>query len=352
MVPSAGRSTVRERSSAPDTVGVIVFGCCAGWALVSAAGREARPEGVLLALLAVAAGYACGRICGALLPAAAAGAAALAGALPAFTAPYDLPAAVVEPAPGHAAASAAQVALAAGAACCGAWAARSPAVRGGLRLMAAGIAVAALVLGSAAGCAAALAVLLLSLAAARMPRLPGLAGLALAAAVLAGGSWAMAEDLLPAGLAVSLEGQLTEHRVMLWRDAVGLAREHPVLGAGPDRFGDLSETVRQAVGSDGKPHSAPLQQAAEQGIPGVALLGAAFGWMLFALWRSSRPTPVVLTAAASLTALAALATIGNALSFVQVTVAAGVLAGLATARPLHEDALAGAVAAPVREPAR
>ncbi|MFH0252125.1 hypothetical protein ACG5V6_28450, partial [Streptomyces chitinivorans] len=63
----------------PDAAGAALLGCCAGWALLCAAGRDARPEGVLLAVLAVAAGYACGRIGGSLLPAAAPAGAALAG---------------------------------------------------------------------------------------------------------------------------------------------------------------------------------------------------------------------------------------------------------------------------------
>ncbi|SED41224.1 hypothetical protein [Streptomyces melanosporofaciens] len=68
----------------------------------------------------------------------------------------------------------------------------------------------------------------------------------------------------------------------------------------------------------------------------MILLGAAFGWMLHALWRSPRPTPVVLTAAATLTALAVVSCLGNALSFSQITAGAGLLAGLATAR-LNDD---------------
>ncbi len=86
--------------------------------------------------------------------------------------------------------------------------------------------------------------------------------------------------------------------------------------------------------SDGKPHSAPLQQLAEQGVIGLFLLAAAFCWMLYALWRTARPTPVALTAGAALTALASIAAVGNALSFTTVSVGAGLLAGLATARPL------------------
>jgi len=59
-----------------------------------------------------------------------------------------------------------------------------------------------------------------------------------------------------------------------------------------------------------------------------------FFWMLFALWRTARPTPVALTAGAALTALGAIAAVGNALSFTTVSVGAGLLAGLATARPI------------------
>lgn len=163
-------------------------------------------------------------------------------------------------------------------------------------------------------------------------RLLGLVGLALAAGLAVGATWAVAEDVLPDGLTVSLEGPLTTNRVQLWADAARLAEEHPVLGIGPDRFAELSPTAQQTLGSDGKPHSAALQQAAEQGVVGLVLLGAAFGWLLYVLWRSPRSTAVALTAGAALTALAALASVGNALSFTPVTAGAGLLAGLASAR--------------------
>ncbi|OKK12967.1 hypothetical protein AMK09_29785 [Streptomyces sp. CB02488] len=47
--------------NASDAAGAVILAACAIWSLISAAGRETRPEGVLLALLAVAAGFACGR---------------------------------------------------------------------------------------------------------------------------------------------------------------------------------------------------------------------------------------------------------------------------------------------------
>ncbi|MGP3953301.1 hypothetical protein [Streptomyces sp. 7N604] len=117
MAPSAAGPAVRERGGAADVPGVVVIGCCAGWALTTAAGRESRPEGMLLALLAVAAtGYACGRIGGAVLPVAAPALAALAGVALAVTAPYGPLGAAADPVPGHTGASAAQFAAAARAA--------------------------------------------------------------------------------------------------------------------------------------------------------------------------------------------------------------------------------------------
>ncbi|MGW1091801.1 O-antigen ligase family protein, partial [Streptomyces sp. NPDC002596] len=77
MTARAGRYGARERGSASDAAGAVILAACAIWSLISAAGRETRPEGVLLALLAVAAGFACGRICGTLLPVATAAVAAV-----------------------------------------------------------------------------------------------------------------------------------------------------------------------------------------------------------------------------------------------------------------------------------
>ncbi|WP_327712758.1 O-antigen ligase family protein [Streptomyces sp. NBC_00464] len=335
-----------EDGNASDIAGALILAACAIWSLISAAGRETRPEGVLLALLAVAAGFACGRICGTLLPVATAAVAALAALGMALVWRHGMPGATatVDTAPGHTGAGAALLVLAAGAACCAAAAARRESLRFALRLLALGTACASLGLGSVTGFAAALGVLLCSLAAVRTRRrLLALAGLALAAGLMAGLSWAVAQDVLPGGLTVSLEGRLTSYRVQLWQDAARLAGQHPWLGIGPDRFADLSPTAQQTLGSDGKPHSAALQQAAEQGVVGVVLLAAAFGWLLYVLWRSPRSTAVALTAGAALTALAALASVGNALSFTPVTAGAGLLAGLASARrPIGAGGPAGA----------
>jgi O-antigen ligase len=377
-------SAVGERNNgAADFTGVLVLGACAAWALITAAGRDARPEGLLLAVLAVGAGYATGRIAGAVLPVGAAAGAGVAGVVLAFFGPtsaHVIPGGIEFAGPqGRSGVTAALLTLAVGAFCCAAWASPPRTVRRTvLRLLAAGTVVCALLVGTPVGSAAALAVLVCSLALGRVRRRPVfLAALTLAAGAVTGAAFAVAQGGLPHGATVALHKQLTGHRVELWRDALSITREHPVLGAGPDSFGELSETARgtggkvtvaeegtfaeetadetpdvtsdetsddaagQAVDGqgtasapDGKPHSAPLQVAAEQGLPGLALLASAFGWLLLALRASPRTTPVALTAAAALSALAALAAIGNALSFTQVTAGAGLLAGIACARRL------------------
>ncbi|MBV2352903.1 O-antigen polymerase [Streptomyces sp. J2-1] len=312
---------------------MVLLGACAAWSLITAAAGGGRPEGVLLAVLAVTAGCAVGRISGALMPVAAPVVGAAAALVPAVLLP-DFPFGPGTAIPlGHTGATAALFALATGALCCAAWSAPVAAVRAGLRLAALGVVLTAASAGSVAGCAAGAVVLLCSLAAGSMPqRGVGVVGLAVAVAVTAAGVWAVAAGALPGGLADAVRSRVTAQRAEEWRDALRLAREHWALGVGPGRLGELSGLGARA---DARPHSAPLQQVAEQGVTGVLLLAAAFGWALHALWRSQRSTPVALTAGATLTALAAIAALGNALSFTVVTAGAGLLVGWATARPLR-----------------
>ncbi len=320
MTSAAGPDEDSDRRNVSDAAGVVVLGACAAWSLIAAAVHDGRPEGVLLAILAVAAGYAAGRISGALLPVAAPCAEALAGVALTLSVPHLSPGPQIVAPLGPAGATAAVLTLSAG-----------------LRALAAGIAVTAAVLGSTTGFVACSAVLLCSLAAGHLRhRGVGLAGLALAATSVTALTWTVAGNAMPGGLAAWLETQLTRHRVELWHDALAMAGRDPALGVGPGRFGEFSTTATMTLSSDGKPHSAPLQQAAEQGVVGVLLLAAAFCWMLFALWRTTRPTPVALTAGVALTALAAIAAVGNALSFTAVSVGAGLLAGMATARPMAD----------------
>jgi len=316
---------------------VLVLAACAAWALITGAVHQGRPEGVLLAVLAVAAGYACGRIGGALLPVAAPCAGALAGAALAVTGPGlaagPRPAASL----GQVGATAAVLALSTGAACCAARAASAPALRLGLHLMA--VAVATTAVAASAGAVICCAGVLLGSPAVGRTRHRGavLAVLAAVPVVVAGTIWALAARALPGEAAGVLADLLTGHRVGLWQEALSLAHRHPVAGIGPGRFADFSTVAAPHPLPDGTPHSALLQQAVEQGLVGVALSAAAWVWVMHALWRSERPTPVVLAAGVALTVVASVALLGDALSFTAVPVGAGLLAGMATARPLTEE---------------
>ncbi|MER7225884.1 O-antigen polymerase, partial [Streptomyces rubradiris] len=133
---------------------MLLLGACAAWSLISAAARGGRPEGMLLAVLALAAGYAAGRISGAVLPVAAPCVGAAAGLGLTVALPDLSPGPWYAGPLGPAGATAALLALAAGAACCAAWAARVPALRIGLAALACATVPAGLALGSAAGCVA------------------------------------------------------------------------------------------------------------------------------------------------------------------------------------------------------
>ncbi|MFI0896131.1 O-antigen ligase family protein [Streptomyces sp. NPDC020983] len=339
-----GPADRNRRRGLTDAAGVAVLGCASAWALVAAAGRPARPEGTLLAVLAVSAGYALGRVLGALLPALAPAAAATTVLALVLAPDGRLTARGGAPPLGYPNADAALLVLAAGAACCAAWTVRDRPRRIALRTAGLGAAAAALALGSAAGCTAGVAVVLWSLTAARLRhRLPALAALGLATALAVGATCAVAAGALPAGPSASLTGRPAQTRADLWHRAVTLAEDHPLRGVGPERFADADGAdadpfAAPATGPAApSPQSAPLQLAAEQGLPGVALLAASFAWLLTALGRSPRPTPVVLTAGATLTALAMLAAVDHVLSYAVVTAGAGFVAGVTTARPLAPE---------------
>lgn len=207
MTSVAGSAEDGDRRNVSDAVGVLVLGASATWSLITAAAHDGRPEGVLLALLAVAAGYAAGRISGALLPVAAPCAAALTGLGLAVGLPHLTPGPEIVAPLGHAGATAALLTLATGAACCAAWTTGSPALRLLLRLVAVGIAVASAALGSASGLVTCAAVLLCSLAAGQMRhRGAGIAGLTLAAIAVTGLTWAVAGNAVPDGLTETLRG--------------------------------------------------------------------------------------------------------------------------------------------------
>lgn len=327
-----------SRSTGADVAGVLLVASCAGWALASAAGRQARPEGMLLDLLAVAAGCALGRVGGAVLPAGTPALAALAvgswvlatlhGIGENFLFSLLLPEA----------ASAALLSLAVGMACCAAVRCAPGPGRVLLLLFAVALAAAEPLTGSALGLGTAVGTVLCTLLALRLRRrLPALLVLGTVPLLVVGATLAVAETDHGDGaswLPAAVSRRLPEYRVQLWQDATELARQHPLRGVGPERFEETSETAQQR--SPTQPaDSIALEQAAEQGLPGVALLGMAMVWALFSLWRSPRSTPLVVTVAAALSGMAIHGALQDVLSKAAVVGAAGILLGVATSQPMR-----------------
>ncbi len=133
----------------------------------------------------------------------------------------------------------------------------------------------------------------------------------------------------PGPLGGVIEGSVGERRALLWRDAVDIVREHPVVGAGPGSFRELSRTAiddRDAVWA----HHGFLQVGAETGVPGFVLLVALFVWGFARLWAGP-PDAITSLGAASLAALGVHASIDYVMHFPAIPLAAAVLVGAATA---------------------
>jgi O-antigen ligase len=130
---------------------------------------------------------------------------------------------------------------------------------------------------------------------------------------------------------------LSSRRVQLWHDAVAMVSDDPVRGVGPGRFSLESPTAR--ADPDARwAHSAALQQAAEQGVPGAVLLGAMVAWAFAVLIRSPRPDPVIACALAGLIAFAVQASVDYIAYFPAIPAVLVFLLGVATA-PLPPEGL-------------
>lgn len=126
---------------------------------------------------------------------------------------------------------------------------------------------------------------------------------------------------------------IDERRALLWRDAAVIARAHPLSGAGPGRFSEESPTARNDADARWA-HSGFLQQAAEQGAVGLALLFALFGWGFVGLWRAGIDDPFTALGALALAALGFHASVDYVLHFPAVPLVAAALVGAAmTPRP-------------------
>ncbi|MGH9283670.1 MAG: O-antigen ligase family protein, partial [Acidimicrobiales bacterium] len=123
---------------------------------------------------------------------------------------------------------------------------------------------------------------------------------------------------------------LDERRVLLWRDAAAIAHRHPIDGSGPGSFAALSPTARRDADARWA-HSGFLQQGAEAGAVGMALLLAAFGWGFSRLWQAGMQGAFPALGALALAALGLHASLDYVLHFPAVPLVASALVGAATA---------------------
>ena len=130
----------------------------------------------------------------------------------------------------------------------------------------------------------------------------------------------------------ALELETLAVRVDLWDEAALLLEAEPWSGVGPGRFEEV-----QRVSDDNDlrfAHSAPLQQGAEQGYPGLVLLLAVGGWAVARLAHGATGAarPAAAVGLGALGALAAHASVDFVLHFPLVLAVGALLVGAGAAR--------------------
>ena len=166
-------------------------------------------------------------------------------------------------------------------------------------------------------------------------------GLALAAAALRWAPFAIAAGVaavsLTLGVTVAVAdggdplglGERAALRADLWASALDALRDEPWRGLGPGGYEDLAPVSPDA---DYRwAHHGFLQQGAEQGIPGLLLMLAIFGWAHRRLWCSAQQRPVRAVAGASvLTVVGLHASVDHVLHHAAVPLVGALLYGWAT----------------------
>lgn len=133
-----------------------------------------------------------------------------------------------------------------------------------------------------------------------------------------------------------VDATLGDLRVMVWQDALVLARDRPLTGIGIGQYPDYSGVVEERPAGV-HVHSEYLQAAAETGLPGVALLVALLCWGGWSLWRSGCPSCAGI-AGAALVGVALHATIDYVLHYSPVVLALAALVGTGAATRHHASA--------------
>jgi O-antigen ligase len=315
-----------------DFAGVALVGLSILWVCVAAAGRSARIMPMVLLLVAAVAAYVVGRVVGVphdvTLPATIACGLALVLAV-------SSSAGSVSPPLGYGNANGALGVQGIVAAMMAAVASRHPPTRRGLYALGAVLLLETALTRSLAATLLGVLVLGVGLVA---PVLRGRRLLAVGGLVIVAGC-AVATTVIglryepqhrsPETVVVA-QDVLSSRRVQLWHEAVSMVSDDPVRGVGPGRFSVESPTAQEDPDARWA-HSAPLQLAAEQGLPGAGLLAALMVWAFVSLVRSPRSDPVVVCALAGVIAFGVQACIDYIAYFPAIPLALALLLGVATA---------------------
>jgi O-antigen ligase len=128
----------------------------------------------------------------------------------------------------------------------------------------------------------------------------------------------------------AVEDALSSRRPALWHDALVLIREHPINGVGPERF-QLESPIARSDPDARWAHDEFLQEGAEQGVVGGALLILLFGWGFLRLSLAAVPDRVTALAATSLAALGIQSSIDYVMHFPALPLVVAALVGAASA---------------------
>lgn len=329
----SGLATGEQARARLDLVGVAVLGLSILWVSIAAADRAARIMPSVLLLLALAGAYIVGRAAG--VPHAVTLPATVACAIALLLALGSSVAGAVAPPLGYGNANGALGVQGIAAAVMAAVSSRHPTSRRALYVLAALLLVETGLTRSLAATLTGVVVLGTGLIApvVRGRRLLAASGILLIGAGVVAttviGARYQPHQQTPQSVVVA-QDVLSSRRVQLWHDAVAMVSNDPVRGVGPGRFSVESSTARSDPDARWA-HSAPLQQAAEQGVPGVVLLGAMVCWAFAVLIRSPRPDPVIACTLAGLIAFAVQATVDYIAYFPAIPAVLVLLLGVATA---------------------
>lgn len=127
---------------------------------------------------------------------------------------------------------------------------------------------------------------------------------------------------------------LDERRQALWRDAITLIRENPVVGVGPGRFATESPVARSDADARWA-HNGFLQVAAEIGLPGLLLIASAFAFTVAGLAATAQPDVMSILATAGVIAFGIGSSVDYLMHFPALPVTAAALAGTAMNSELY-----------------